>query len=89
MTGSEGLSLAVSRIHELYNKGYSPMDIIGTLFKVIKNFDQSMLEYIKLEYIKEVSFVHMRILNGVNTLLQLTGLIARLCIIADGVLKNK
>ena len=36
-------------------------------------------EYTKLEYIKEIGFTHMRILEGVGTLIQLGGLMARLC----------
>lgn len=38
-----------------------------------------MPEYTKLEYIKEIGFTHMRILEGVGTLIQLVGLAARLC----------
>jgi len=38
-----------------------------------------MPEYTKLEFIKEIGFTHMRILEGVGTLIQLVGLAARLC----------
>jgi len=33
----------------------------------------------KLEFIKEIGFTHMRILEGVSTLVQLGGLLSRLC----------
>ncbi len=57
--------------------GYSAFDIIGTLFRVVKNYDCP--EALKLEFIREIGFTHMRIADGVTTLLQLSGLCARLC----------
>ena len=89
MEGSSGLDAAVKQIHKLYNSGYSSIDIISTLFKIVKNYDETMLEYVKLEYIKEIGFVHMRILNGVNSLLQLSGLLARLCAVVDKIKDSK
>ena len=38
-----------------------------------------MDEGIKLEFIREIGMTHMRIAEGLDTLLQLTGLLARLC----------
>ena len=38
-----------------------------------------MPEAEKLEFIKEIGFTHMRISEGLNTYLQLAGLLARLC----------
>lgn len=63
-------------VRSLWDQGYSCMDIIGTLFKVCKAAD--IPEALKLEYIKEIGFAHMRIADGLNTYLQLAGLIARL-----------
>lgn len=37
-------------LKQLYDLGYSPTDIITTLFRVIKNYD--MEEYLKLEFMK-------------------------------------
>jgi replication factor C subunit 2/4 len=68
---------AQEKLVELYNSGYSSMDIIGTLFKVVKFYD--MPEEKKLDYIKEIGFTNMRISDGTGSLLQLVGLIARLC----------
>ena len=45
---------ALDGLRNVFNLGYSVLDIITTLFKVVKNFD-AMPEYIKLEYAK-VSF---------------------------------
>ncbi len=41
---------AVLTLNQLWAQGYSALDIIGTLFKVLKTYD--MPEYLKLEYIK-------------------------------------
>jgi replication factor C subunit 2/4 len=71
-------SSAVRRMQSLYQSGYSASDIIGTIFKVVKaNLD--LPEALKLEYLREIGFTHMRITDGVNSLLQLMGLVARLC----------
>ncbi|KAJ2932278.1 hypothetical protein H1R20_g4825, partial [Candolleomyces eurysporus] len=69
---------AIEKLHELWDQGYSAVDIVVTLFRVAKTFDE-MPEYTKLEYIKEIGFTHMRILEGVGTVVQLAGLVARLC----------
>jgi len=66
------------KLQELWDQGYSAVDIIVTIFRVVKTFDE-LSEYTKLEYIKEIGFTHMRILEGVGTLMQLGGLVARLC----------
>ncbi|EKM61365.1 uncharacterized protein PHACADRAFT_111883 [Phanerochaete carnosa HHB-10118-sp] len=69
---------AMEKLNELWNHGYSAVDIVVTIFRVVKTFDE-IPEYTKLEYIKEIGFTHMRILEGVSTLIQLGGLMARLC----------
>ncbi len=38
-----------------------------------------MPEYLKLEFIKEIGYQHMRIVQGTSSLLQMAGLVARLC----------
>ncbi|KAL3499396.1 hypothetical protein ACH5RR_038489 [Cinchona calisaya] len=68
-------------LKQLYDLGYSPTDIITTLFRVIKNYD--MAEYIKLEFMKETGFAHMRICDGVGSYLQLCGLLAKLAMVRE------
>ncbi|KAM6541428.1 hypothetical protein CsatB_005875 [Cannabis sativa] len=63
-------------LKQLYDLGYSPTDIITTIFRIIKNYD--MAEYLKLEFMKETGFAHMRICDGVGSYLQLCGLLAKL-----------
>jgi replication factor C subunit 2/4 len=71
------LHAANQALTNLWNLGYSASDIIGTLFKVTKAHDQ-LPEGKKLEFLREIGFTHMRISKGINTQLQLLGLMARL-----------
>ncbi|KAJ7559227.1 hypothetical protein O6H91_04G075100 [Diphasiastrum complanatum] len=75
------LDEAYVHLKQLYDLGYSASDIVTTLFRVVKNYE--MPEYLKLEYIREVGFAHMRVSDGVGTLLQLTGLLAKMCSVSD------
>ncbi|XP_076473052.1 replication factor C subunit 2-like [Babylonia areolata] len=61
----------------LWRLGYSAEDIITIVFRVCKN--HTMPEFLKLEFIKEIGHTHMRIAEGVQSLLQMSGLLARLC----------
>ncbi|XP_074642240.1 replication factor C subunit 2-like [Tubulanus polymorphus] len=61
----------------LWKLGYSAEDIITIVFRVCKTYN--MPEFLKLEFIKEIGYTHMRISEGVQTLLQMSGLLARLC----------
>ncbi|KAB7502284.1 Replication factor C subunit 2 [Armadillidium nasatum] len=61
----------------LWKLGYAAEDIIINIQRVCKNVD--MAEYLKLEFLKEIGYTHLRIVQGMTTLLQLSGLLARLC----------
>ncbi|KAK0535735.1 replication factor C subunit 4 [Tilletia horrida] len=69
---------AMARLKKVWDQGYSAVDIVTTLFRVVKVLE-TMPEALKLEFIREIGWTHMRILEGVGTLIQLGGLIARLC----------
>ncbi|EIN14009.1 P-loop containing nucleoside triphosphate hydrolase protein [Punctularia strigosozonata HHB-11173 SS5] len=71
------LDTAMEKLNDLWEQGYSAVDIVVTIFRVVKTMDD-LPEYTELEYIKEIGFTHMRILEGVGTIIQLGGLIARL-----------
>lgn len=75
------LHQANAQLQKLWTLGYSASDIIGTLFKVTKAHED-LEEGIKLEFLREIGFTHIRISNGVNSLLQLLGLMGRLCQVA-------
>lgn len=64
-------------IAKLWRLGYAAEDIIGNIFRVCKRL--AIHEKLKLAFIKEIGDTHMRIVDGNNSLLQMTGLLARLC----------
>ncbi|XP_067633814.1 replication factor C subunit 2 isoform X1 [Eurosta solidaginis] len=66
---------------KLWRLGYASEDIIGNIFRVCKRL--SIDENTKLNFIKEIGVTHMKVVDGLNSLLQLTSLLARLCDIAD------
>jgi len=68
-------------LSHLWKLGYSPEDIISNIFRVCKTH-QNIVEYLKLEFIKEIGQTHLLLVQGTNSLLQLSGLLARLCQVA-------
>jgi len=72
------IDTATDALKELWDLGYSTHDIISTMFRVTKTMP-TLSEHAKLEFIREIGFTHMRILEGVQTYLQLAGCLARLC----------
>lgn len=69
---------ALEGLQELWTLGYSCHDIVSTMFRVTKSMD-GLSEHARLEFIKEIGFTHMRVLEGVQTLVQLSGCVAKLC----------
>ena len=47
-----------------------------------RQFEEKINEEVKLEFIKEIGFCHMRVLDGLDSLMQLSGLVAKLCVTA-------
>uniref|UniRef100_F1KQJ8 Replication factor C subunit 2 n=1 Tax=Ascaris suum TaxID=6253 RepID=F1KQJ8_ASCSU len=74
----EKVNEATEIMQHLYKMGYSPEDILSNMFRVCKS--ANIPEYLKMEYIKEIGNCHVRVVEGVASLLQLSGLIARLCL---------
>lgn len=74
----EKIAEAGSIIHRLYRMGYAPEDILSNMFRICKI--ANVPEYLKMEYIKEIGLCHARVIEGLSTILQLSGLIARLCL---------
>ncbi|XP_046679926.1 replication factor C subunit 2-like [Homalodisca vitripennis] len=74
---SGDIAKAYKIIAHLWKLGYAPEDMITNIFKVSKGLD--IAETIKLEFVQEIGLVHMRIVEGCNSLLQLAGLLGKLC----------
>ncbi|MCJ1260250.1 replication factor C subunit 4 [Lobaria immixta] len=69
---------AMEGLQELWGLGYSCHDIVSTMFRVTKTME-GLSEHSRLEFIREIGFCHMRVLEGVQTLVQLGGCVAKLC----------
>mmetsp|Transcript_8550 Transcript_8550/g.31618 ORF Transcript_8550/g.31618 Transcript_8550/m.31618 type:complete len:278 (-) Transcript_8550:6686-7519(-) len=74
------LKEALLKLSNMYSvQGYSPQDIIGTMSKELRSNTVKMTEFQQLQCIREVGQTHMRLVDGVETHLQLCGMVARLC----------
>ena len=72
------IDAALEDLNELWALGYSCHDIVSTMFRVTKSMP-GLTEHARLEFTKEIGFAHMRVLEGMQTLLQLSGCVAKLC----------
>ncbi|KAK6453630.1 DNA replication factor C [Scheffersomyces xylosifermentans] len=77
-TKNKDIDEALALLDGLWDKGYSAIDIVTSTFKVAKTLP-GIGEQKRLELIKEIGFVHMRVLEGVSTYLQLCGMYAKIC----------
>ncbi|PJF18204.1 Replication factor C subunit 4 [Paramicrosporidium saccamoebae] len=79
------LDRAQAGLDQLWSLGYSAVDIVSTFFRVVKFLPKDRItEPMQLDFIREIGLIHMRILEGVSTKLQLTGLLANMCLVASG-----
>ncbi len=58
-------------------KGYTLLDVINTMGNVCKDMD--MEDEVKIKFIEAILHCHIKIVDGLNTLNQITGLISKLC----------
>jgi replication factor C subunit 2/4 len=66
-------------VTQLWDTGYSALDIITTMFKVAKGLDNSFAsEAVRLDLIQIIGGVHLRVADGCGTLLQMQGLVAKM-----------
>uniref|UniRef100_A0A7S0TD67 Replication factor C C-terminal domain-containing protein n=1 Tax=Chrysocystis fragilis TaxID=1411660 RepID=A0A7S0TD67_9STRA len=70
------LDAGLADLATLWRQGYAAVDLVQTVFKVSKTLD--LPEPRKLDLIKLVGLTHMRIADGAATLLQLSGLLAKI-----------
>ncbi|CAI5447770.1 unnamed protein product [Caenorhabditis angaria] len=68
-------------IHEFFRLGYSPEDIVSTLFRVVKYVElpKNIGEQVRMDFIEKIALCHMRIVQGLSTKLQLSRMVADLC----------
>ncbi|KOX71452.1 Replication factor C subunit 2 [Melipona quadrifasciata] len=72
------ISKAYGIMEHLWKMGYSAEDLISNIFRVCKNLP--IEETLKLDFVKEIGITHLGIVDGINSLLQMNSLLARLCL---------
>lgn len=63
---------------KIVTDGFSPLDIVTTFFRVTKGRNE-LGEQMQLEFIKVIGMAQVGVLNGVDSYLQLSAMVARLC----------
>lgn len=67
-------------LKELYDKGYSSEDIVVNTFRMSRNAPvEDLPESVKVLFLREIGLTHMLVSQGVQSFLQLSALIVRLC----------
>eukprot|EP01083_Nonionella_stella_P043791 118194_1 len=80
---NEDIKRAVMELNALLKEGFSTLDFISTLFRVTKSYN-GVNEKTKLDWIRDMAFVHARIADGLDSALQLNGLLAKMCLSCKG-----
>ena len=71
----------INIVKELYNKGYTPNDILLTFMKYLfENETLKMKEEIKLSIYEIISLSYIRVNGGIDTMLQLCGCVSKIFI---------
>ena len=71
---------ACDRIDYIYYEGYNMMDVVGTLSKLVQVFEGDNMDEVKrLIYLRHITEFKMRILDGIDSHLQLHSFIVNLC----------
>lgn len=53
------LNEALGKLDELFDKGYAPVDLVSTFFRVVKTFPvKTLSDSLQLEFIKVIKFSH-------------------------------
>ena len=71
----------INVVKTLYNKGYTPNDILLTFMKYLFETPNTLNEESKLKIYEIISLNYIRVNNGVDTLLQLCGCISKIFMI--------
>lgn len=78
----QDLDGADKALAHLYQLGYCTEDTVSSMFRVVKFY--KMPEFTKLEYLKQIGVAQIRIVQGVNSSLQMRGLISHFVKISNG-----
>lgn len=72
---------ALGNVHELWRSGYTAFDIVNNLSKLIQY--SSIDQKLQFEFLREIAALKIRILEGLNSFLQVTGFLGRITEIAQ------
>jgi replication factor C subunit 2/4 len=73
---------AIDLIDEICNEGYSPLDILSVIFKIVRNIDATLIEPTKkIKLISEIATCYTNLSNKGSSKIQLCGLISNFNII--------
>ena len=70
----------INIVKNLYNKGYTPNDILSTFMKYLFEIFNTNNEELKIEIYEIISLCYVRINSGLDTLLQLCGCVSKVFI---------
>jgi replication factor C subunit 2/4 len=71
---------ALIALKELWDRGYCASDLITIIFRVTKTLEMS--DDLRLSFLRAIGDSHLRISEGLDTFVQLSGLISKLCSIS-------
>ena len=80
---AQDIDKAAALMGDMWKSGYAALDVVTTLFKVLKAHAR-LGEVLKMELLQTLSATHMRVLDGVSTLVQMHGLCAKIAAVAKG-----
>lgn len=72
------LEKSIDILNELYNKGYSPNDILQTFMKFILEEDFEFDKDVKMKIYEIISLSYIRINDGIDSFLQLSGCLCKI-----------
>jgi replication factor C subunit 2/4 len=77
---NKNIKEAIKYMAHLKNLGYSANDILLTMINMLKdNYEINIPEDQKIKFMKNISSTYIKVNDGTDTLLQLTGCISKMC----------
>eukprot|EP01063_Lacrimia_lanifica_P008962 TRINITY_DN16012_c0_g1_i1.p1 TRINITY_DN16012_c0_g1~~TRINITY_DN16012_c0_g1_i1.p1 ORF type:complete len:345 (+),score=137.86 TRINITY_DN16012_c0_g1_i1:66-1100(+) len=76
-------AVAQKKLDKLLGKGYAPIDVISTFFKVCTTMT-GLTDQLQMEFVRLIGGQHHRMIEGSASPLQLAGLLAKMCMLPKG-----
>ncbi|KAL4430093.1 hypothetical protein ABPG74_013540 [Tetrahymena malaccensis] len=77
---------AQKKLYPLWEEGYTAYDLVNNLYKLIQT--QDMDKQLQYEFMREMAFLKMKVLEGLPTFLQISGYLAKISSIANSKKQN-